>query len=164
MFEECAPPIPVVRLLGCSGFGNAVGSVKASASNVIQEIMFLGGCLMWNDATVYGGRFWLNIYVSVWSDMWNSCDRDSAMIFSVPLICCEYRDVSLLMRAQPIQWSTLLCDSAFTGSKDALLIQLSELELSANAKMCEPCTSCWILMYIDIFDANNSNRFSVSFP
>ena len=86
------------------------------------------------------------------------------MIFYVPLICCEYRDFLLPMRFQPNQRSTVLCDSAFTGSKDALLIKLSELELSANAKMCEPCTSCWILMYIDIFDANNSNRFSVSFP
>ena len=56
MLEECAPPIPVSRLLGRSGFGNAVGTVEASARNNSQEIIFLGGCLMWNDAAVCGGR------------------------------------------------------------------------------------------------------------
>ena len=56
MFEECTPPIPVSRLLVRSGFGNAVGYVEAAASNNIQEITFLGSCLMWNDATVCGVR------------------------------------------------------------------------------------------------------------
>ena len=59
MFEECAPPIPVARLLGCIRFGDAVGSVEAAARNYIQEITFLGGCLMWNDAAVCGGSIWL---------------------------------------------------------------------------------------------------------
>ena len=40
MFEECAPPIPVAILFGCSGFGDAVGSVKAADRNDIQEIFF----------------------------------------------------------------------------------------------------------------------------
>ena len=56
VFEECAPPIPVARLLGRSGFGNAVGSAEAAASNDIQEITFMGGCLMWKNAAVCGGR------------------------------------------------------------------------------------------------------------
>ena len=43
MFEKCAPHIPVDRLLGSSGFGDAVGSIKAAASDDIQEIKFLGG-------------------------------------------------------------------------------------------------------------------------
>ena len=59
MFEECAPSIPVARLIGRSGFGDAVGSVKADASDDIQEIPLLGVCLMCNDATVCGGRIWL---------------------------------------------------------------------------------------------------------
>ena len=59
MFKECEPPIPVARLLGCSGFCDAVVSVKAVACDDIQEITFLGGCLMWNDAAVCGGRIWL---------------------------------------------------------------------------------------------------------
>ena len=41
---------PVTRLLGHSGFVDAVGFVEASAGNNIQEIKFLGSCLMWNDA------------------------------------------------------------------------------------------------------------------
>ena len=55
MFEEFATPIPVARLIGHSGFVNAIGSVEASDSDDIQERTFLGGCLMWNYATVCGG-------------------------------------------------------------------------------------------------------------
>ena len=64
MFEESAPPIPVARLIGRSGFGDAVGSVDAAASNNIQEITFLAGSLTWNDDAVCGVRIWLNIFVS----------------------------------------------------------------------------------------------------
>ena len=70
MFEECDPHIPVSRMLGCSGFGDAVGSVEAAASNDIQDITFLGSCLMWNNAAVCCGRIWLKSFVSVWSDLW----------------------------------------------------------------------------------------------
>ena len=48
MFEECAPPIPVSRLFGHIGVGDAVESVKTAASNDVQEKMFLDGCLMWH--------------------------------------------------------------------------------------------------------------------
>ena len=61
------------------------------------------------------------------------------MIFSVPLMCCEYRDVSLLTSVHLSHRATALWDSAFTGSKDALCIQTSALELSVNARMCDPC-------------------------
>ena len=46
MFEECSPPIPVTILLGRSGFVDAVISVEAAARDDIQEITFLGGCLI----------------------------------------------------------------------------------------------------------------------
>ena len=52
MFEECDPPIPVYRLLGLSGVGDSVESVKTAASDDIQEKMFLDGCLMWHYADV----------------------------------------------------------------------------------------------------------------
>ena len=81
VFEEWAQPIPVFRLLDFSGFVNAVGSAKATASNDIKEITFLRGCLMWNDTTVCCGRIWLKIFVSVWSDLWKSLERESAMMF-----------------------------------------------------------------------------------
>ena len=61
-----------------------------------------------------------------------------------------------------IQQDTSSCDYAFTGSKYALCIQPSVLEMSVNTKMCESCPSCRMVMYIDIVDARNSNRFSVS--
>ena len=142
IFEEFSPPIPVARLLGSCGFGNAAGCIKASASNDIQEVTVMGGCLMWNYATVCGGRIWLIFFVSVWSDIWKSCDMESAMMFSIPLMCCEYSDVSLLTSVHPSQWATESCDSAFTGSKDALFIQPSVLELYVNANMRDPCTIC----------------------
>ena len=138
MLEECSPPFPFARLLGHSGFVDAVGSVKAAASNNVQEITFLGSCLMWNNATVCCGKIWLKMFVRVWSDLWKSLERESAMIISFPLMCCEYRDVSLLTSVHPSYHTTASWDSAFTGSKDALCIQPSGLELSVNARICEP--------------------------
>ena len=41
MFEECAPPIPVARILGCSGVGNAVEIIKTYNSDDIQEKIVL---------------------------------------------------------------------------------------------------------------------------
>ena len=63
---------------------------------------------MWNDAAVCGGRVWLKIFVNIWYDMWKYLERESAMIFSVPLMCCKCRDVLLLTRFQPIQQDTAL--------------------------------------------------------
>ena len=68
--------------------------MEAAASNDIQEITFLGSYLMWNDAAVCCGKIWLIFFVRVWSDLWKSLERESAMMFSVPLMCCKYRDVS----------------------------------------------------------------------
>ena len=56
---------------------------------------------MWNDAAVYGGRIRLKVFVSVWSDLWKSRERESAMMFYVTLICCEYRDFLLLTSVHP---------------------------------------------------------------
>ena len=68
------------------------------------------------------------------------------MVFHVPLMCCEYMDVSFMKRVQPIQWAMESCDYALTGSKGYLCIHPSVLELFVNAKMCEPCPSCKIFM------------------
>ena len=101
MFEEYAPPIPVARLIVHIGFGDVVGCVEPSASDYVQGITFLGGCLMWNNAAVYGGRIRLNFFVSVWSDMWKYRERESAMVFYFPLMCCEHRDLLLMTRIHP---------------------------------------------------------------
>ena len=77
---------------------------------------------MWNDAAIYCGRIWLNFFVSVWYDQWKSLERESAMMFSVPLMCCEYRDFSLLTSVHPSHRATESWDYAFTASKDALCI------------------------------------------
>ena len=68
------------------------------------------------------------------------------MIFFVPLMCFEYKDVLLLTSVHPSQCATASLDSAFTGSKDALCIQTSALEFSVNAKMCYPCPICRMVM------------------
>ena len=85
------------------------------------------------------------------------------MMFCFPLMCCEFRGILLLMRVQLIQRDMALCDSASNELKDALCIQLSVVEIPVNAKMFEPCTSCMIVVQIDIVDAMYSNRFSLSF-
>ena len=75
---------PLFRI---SGFGDAVGSVEADASDDIQEITFLGSCLMWKNAAVCCGNIWSKMFVRVWSELWKSLERESAMMFSVPLMC-----------------------------------------------------------------------------
>ena len=45
-------------MLGCSGFGDDFLIIEASSSNDIQNITFLGGCFVQNDAAVCGGRIW----------------------------------------------------------------------------------------------------------
>ena len=93
-FQRNVPHLSQFRLLGYSGFVDAIGSVEAAASDYIQEITFLGSCLMCNDAAVCCGRIWLNFFVRVWSDLWKFLERESAIMFYVPLMCCEYSDVS----------------------------------------------------------------------
>ena len=82
---------------------------------------------MCNDDNICGGRVRLITIVRVCSDMWKYLDRESPIIFPVPLMCCEYRYVLLLTRVHPSQRYTSLCGSAFTGSKDASCIQPSSL-------------------------------------
>ena len=53
------------------------------------------------------------------------------MMFSVPLMCCEYRYVSLLTSVHPSQRATASWDSLFTGSNDALCIQPSVVNFFA---------------------------------
>ena len=50
LFEKCAPPFPVARLLGCSRFVDSLGRVEDADNENIQEIISLCGSLMWNDA------------------------------------------------------------------------------------------------------------------
>ena len=164
MLDECSPPIPVSRLIGRIGFVDAIGSVEADASDDIQEITFLGSFLMWNNAAVCCGRIWLKFFVSVWSDQWKSLEGESEMMFSVPLICCEYRDVSLLTSVHPRQRATASWDSLFTGSKDYLCIHTSELELSVNARICDPCPNLRMVVQMVNADNSNSGRFLREFP
>ena len=73
MCEECAPSLSVDRMLGHSGrsgFSDDVGYVDDSTSYNTHEIMFLGSCLIWNDAAVCGERIRANVFVRVLSDMW----------------------------------------------------------------------------------------------
>ena len=85
-------------------------------------------------------------------------------MFSFPFVCCEYMNVQLLKRVHPSKRAAAFCYSSFTVSKDALCIQLSELELYLKDKMCKPCISYRMVMYIDITDTRYPNRFIVSLP
>ena len=63
MCEERVTYLTVTTLLGCSDFVNYFGHLEDYASDNIQEIIFLGSGLMWNDATVCGGIMELKISV-----------------------------------------------------------------------------------------------------
>ena len=51
------------RLLGRIGFVYYFICVKDNDGNNIQELIYLGICLIWNDAAVYGGRMGYKIWV-----------------------------------------------------------------------------------------------------
>ena len=68
------------------------------------------------------------------------------MMFYVPLMCCEYRDVLLPTRVNLSQQAMASYDSAFTGSKYDLCIHPNAPEMSVNAKICDPCPSCRMVM------------------
>ena len=74
-------------MIGRSGFGDSIDRVKDAFSDNIQGIISLGGSLMWNDAAVYGDRMELILFVRDWSEMLNSLESESAIIFLVPLMC-----------------------------------------------------------------------------
>ena len=61
--EEFIPSVLFSRLLGCSGFGDSSVCVEDDDSENIQEIIFMGGGLMWNDEALCGGRMELKILV-----------------------------------------------------------------------------------------------------
>ena len=87
MCEECAPSVPVSRLICRSGFGDSFGRVNYAASDNTQEVISLGGVLTWNDAAVCGGRMDLNIVVRDLSERWVSLESETAMMLLVTLIC-----------------------------------------------------------------------------
>ena len=77
--------------------------------------------------------------------MLKSLDSKHAMMFSVPLMCWEHRNTSLLTSVQPNHHATVSCPPKLTGSKDALCTHPRALELSVKARMWAPCPSCWIV-------------------
>ena len=78
--------------------------------------------------------------------MLKSLERKSDMIFSVPLICWEYRYTWFLMNVQTNHSATLSWITSFTGSKDTLFIHPRALELFVNVMPLDPCPSCHIVM------------------
>ena len=67
----------------------------------------------------------------------------------------------LLTSVQHINCATMSWPPSFTGSNDAFCIQPRTVELSVKARMWAPCTSFWIVMYIDTPEARNYSRFIV---
>ena len=144
--EECEPSFTVSRLLGISIFGNSLGHDKDAASENIQEIIYLGGILMWNDAAFWGDRMEFKLIVRDWYDILTFLESESVMMFSVPLICWEYRDASILTRIKLRHRATVSRHPFFIGSKDDLCISPRELELSVKASMWDMWPSFWIVI------------------
>ena len=144
MCEEFAPSFLVTIMLGRSAFGNCFGHIEDAASDNIQDIIFLGGGLMLNDADLFGGRTKLKILARDWYDMWKYLESKSTVMFSVTLMCWEYRYTSLLKRVQPSHRATVSWTTSFTGSNDALCIHPRALEISVKARMWDHCPSCYM--------------------
>ena len=88
----------------------------------------------------------LEIFVRDWSEILKSLDSESTMMFSVNLMCWEYRDASLLTIFQPKHCVTVSWPSSFTGLKNYLYIHLRALEISVKSRTWDTCPSCWIAM------------------
>ena len=56
MGEECELLSQVDRIIDRSGFGDSFGCVEDDDRNNIQEVISLDRVLMWNYASVCGGR------------------------------------------------------------------------------------------------------------
>ena len=73
----------------------------------IPEVLFLGTGFIWNDAAVCGGIMYLKVVVRDSSELWILLERESVMMFSFPLMFCDYRDVSFLVRLHPSHRATM---------------------------------------------------------
>ena len=67
----------------------------------VYEVITLGSGLMCNDACVCGERMNLKIIVRDISERRKYLESEYVMMFLVPLMCWEYRDISLMMRLHP---------------------------------------------------------------
>ena len=92
--KECAPSVPVSRLLGCSGFFDPFGCAEDSASNNIQEIISLDSGLIYNYSPLFGGRMGFKILVRYSCYMWKFLNSKYDVMFADPLMCWECRDTS----------------------------------------------------------------------
>ena len=105
---------------------------------------------------MYFKMFVRNVYES-----WNYLKSESVMMLSVTLICWAYRYILYLIMVHPIHQATVLWMSYLTGSNEALCIHPHALELFIKAKIRDPCSSCWMVMYIDVAEVRNSSKFNI---
>ena len=127
----------------------------------INKAIFLGSVLIWNDANICGGRMYLKVVVRDFSEWWNSLEMELEMMSPVPLMRCEYIDVSLLMRVYTSHWATMSWGSSLNGSKYAFFIHPRALGISVNNRIWNPCPSCCMFIYLYVAEANIYKRFSV---
>ena len=93
----------------------------ASRDN-IQEVIPMGSILMCNYAALCGGRMVFNIVVRGLSRRWKSLESEYVIIFSVILMCYEYRDTLFLTRVHTSHQETVLWGSSSTGANEAFFV------------------------------------------
>ena len=69
-----------------SGFGDSFDSVNYDDSENILGVIYLGSSLMWNEATICGGRIYFKIFLSNLSEIWKSLDSKYAIMFLVTFL------------------------------------------------------------------------------
>ena len=87
----------------------------------------------------------LKILVRDLSEMWKSLESESVMMVVETLMCWECRYTSLMMRVHNNHCDTMSWGSSLNGSNESMYINPRALQLSMEARVCDPGTSCWIV-------------------
>ena len=85
MDEEFALSVPVAILIGRSGFGDYLYTVKDDARKNIQEVISIYVVLIWNNAIICDGSRGEKIWVRNSYEMCKSLDINSSVVLS-PLL------------------------------------------------------------------------------
>ena len=78
-------------MIGYSGSRDYYFHIEDADTDNIQEVIYLGRGLMWNDGAICGERMGFIILVRDLSEMWKFTKSKSAIVFADPLMFWDCR-------------------------------------------------------------------------
>ena len=78
----------------------------------------MGNGSMWNGTAVYCVRIDFQIFVRDFFERWKSLESEFVMMFSVTLVCWDYRDPLLLTKVHTNHQETVSWGYSSTGSNE----------------------------------------------